>query len=145
MGQRPSDVLLPRLDKVRERGVGRWSAICPAHEDRSPSLSVREVEDGRLLVYCFAGCEAGDVLAAVGLEMADLFPERPREHTQGRLPPRERFEARDLLAVASGECSMVALIALGLEQGGYPLAPWARKALLDAESRLAEIARMANA
>jgi len=67
--------LLDRLHGVRSTGPGRWIARCPAHEDRSPSLSVRET-DGRTLIHCFGGCSAGDVLAAVGLRMTDLF-ERP--------------------------------------------------------------------
>lgn len=67
--------LLDRLHGVRSTGPGRWVARCPSHDDRSPSLSVRAI-DGRTLVHCFGGCSPGDVLAAVGLRMADLF-ERP--------------------------------------------------------------------
>lgn len=48
---------------------------CPAHEDRSPSLSVDEGE-GRALVKCFAGCSAEAVAGALGLAMADLFDDR---------------------------------------------------------------------
>lgn len=67
--------LLARLDGLRPAGAGRWRAKCPAHDDRSPSLSVRE--DGeRVLIHCFAGCDADDVLAAVGLKWADLYPDR---------------------------------------------------------------------
>jgi hypothetical protein len=52
----------------------KFTARCPAHEDRSPSLSVAEGADGRALVYCFSGCETRDIIAAVGLAWADLFP-----------------------------------------------------------------------
>jgi hypothetical protein len=62
-------------DALREHGCrggdGIWA--CPAHEDRSPSLSVREGDDGRVLVHCFAGCATHDVIAAVGLRWTDLF------------------------------------------------------------------------
>lgn len=44
-------VLLSRLDGVKEAGPGKWIARCCAHEDRKPSLSIREVED-RVLVHC---------------------------------------------------------------------------------------------
>ena len=49
---------------------GRWSGRsgscpCPAHDDRSPSLSVSETRDGRVLVHCFAGCSQADVIAAL--------------------------------------------------------------------------------
>src|SRR5829696_7869717 len=58
---RPVDLLLDRLEGVRQRGEG-YQALCPAHEDREPSLSVGEGEDGRVLVKCFAGCETEDVI-----------------------------------------------------------------------------------
>ncbi|MFO0449934.1 MAG: CHC2 zinc finger domain-containing protein [Pseudomonadota bacterium] len=72
-----SDVglLLSKLRKVRKTGQGRWMACCPAHEDRSPSLAVRD-DAGKILIKCFAGCSTGDVVAAVGMELADLMPER---------------------------------------------------------------------
>ena len=68
--------LLDRLDAVRQRGTGRWSAKCPAHADQTPSLSIREVDDGRILIYCFAGCDVHAITAALGIELSDLFPER---------------------------------------------------------------------
>ena len=61
-----------RLDGVTKNGHG-WKARCPAHDDRSPSLSVSEGRDGRVLLKCFAGCSAEDVLAALGLKMSDLY------------------------------------------------------------------------
>ena len=71
------DVVLDRLERVRRSGGG-WVARCPAHEDRSPSLSVREGADGRVLVYCHAGCRTEDVVAAIGLSMRDLFADSGR-------------------------------------------------------------------
>ena len=50
-------------------------ACCPAHEDKSPSLAIKENHDGRILVKCFAGCGAADVVHAVGLTLSDLFPD----------------------------------------------------------------------
>ena len=69
--------LLDRLEKVRKTGPGRWIACCPAHDDHSPSLALRELDDGRVLVHCFAGCSAHEIVSAVGLDLSDLFP--PRE------------------------------------------------------------------
>lgn len=71
---RPGEIILQRLDKVKRYGKG-WVACCPAHEDRDPSLSIKEAEDGKVLLHCFAGCETKDVLAAIGLDLRDLFPE----------------------------------------------------------------------
>ena len=74
---RPLHVLLDRLDNVIDRGGGQYSAVCPGHEDRSPSLSIRETDD-RVLLHCFAGCSPSEVTAALGLSLADLF-DKPLE------------------------------------------------------------------
>jgi len=62
-----------RLDAKRS-GKG-WVSLCPAHEDRTPSLSIDEGADGRVLLKCHAGCNTDDVLAALGITRRDLFPE----------------------------------------------------------------------
>lgn len=67
--------VLCRLNGVKQVGPSQWSALCPSHPDRSPSLRVGEGDDGRALVKCEAGCETPAVLLAVDLGMADLFPE----------------------------------------------------------------------
>lgn len=56
-------------------------ARCPAHDDRSPSLSVSEGIDGRVLLWCFAGCATEDVIKSLGLTWTDLFP---KGHRSGR-------------------------------------------------------------
>lgn len=88
--QRPIDILLPRLEGVRGRGP-QYSARCPAHDDKAPSLRINEADDGTLLLHCMVGCSAVDVLAAVGLTLGDLFvkgklghfiPGRKRRHRE---------------------------------------------------------------
>jgi hypothetical protein len=102
--------LLDRLERVKQTAPGRWIARCPAHQDKSPSLSIRELEDGRTLINCFAGCGAIDVLDSLGLEWGALFPDDRRE-----LPPRSsRIPARDLLEIISEETSVVAVVAADL-------------------------------
>lgn len=75
-----SEKLLSRLEFVKQTGDQKWIARCPAHDDKSPSLSVAETGDGRVLVNCHAGCGALDVLSSVGLEFTDLFPDRLENH-----------------------------------------------------------------
>jgi hypothetical protein len=104
--------LLDRLDRVKQTGPGRWLARCPAHEDRAPSLSIRELDDGRILLNDFGGCGTDDVLAALGLHMADLFPKRLAGHHSRA--SSSRIPARDLLEVISEETSVVAIIAADL-------------------------------
>ena len=60
----------------RPSGPG-WKARCPAHDDRTPSLSIAAGKDGRVLLRCWAGCETLAVLGALGLSWADLFERRP--------------------------------------------------------------------
>ena len=61
-----------RLRKV-SRTEGGWKALCPAHDDNHPSLSVTEGDNGRVLLYCHAGCSTESVLRAIGLSFRDLF------------------------------------------------------------------------
>src|SRR5690242_8949273 len=68
------DDILGRLKAVKRSRSG-WTARCPAHEDRRPSLSVREGDEGRILLHCFAGCTVEAIVAALGLELSDLFPD----------------------------------------------------------------------
>lgn len=58
--------------EVTGGGEGQWRAHCPAHDDQSPSLSVAQGDDGCCLIRCHAGCETEEVVAAIGLTMADL-------------------------------------------------------------------------
>jgi len=71
--------VLACLAGVRHNGRG-WIACCPAHADRRPSLSIRE-DNGRILLYCFAGCPVDAVCTALGLDMKDLFAE-PKAATE---------------------------------------------------------------
>jgi hypothetical protein len=72
----PITALVARLECVRKSGRG-WTARCPAHEDLTASLSITSGDDGRVLIHCFAGCRAADVVAASGMELRDLFVRRP--------------------------------------------------------------------
>jgi hypothetical protein len=75
-----SDPLQATYDALERHGAGpagpvhKFTARCPVHDDRSPSLSVREGADGRALIWCHAGCATEAVIAALGLQWADLHP-----------------------------------------------------------------------
>jgi hypothetical protein len=108
--------LLDRLDKVKATGLGRWLARCPAHEDRGPSLSIRELDDGRVLLHDFGGCGTDDVLGALGLTMSDLFPKPLTGNGPARSYPatHSRISARDLLEILAEEVTVVAIVAADL-------------------------------
>jgi hypothetical protein len=99
--------LISRLKKVRATGKGTWTACCPAHNDNSPSLAVRETEDGRVLIHCFGGCDVESILDSVGLTFDDLFPET-HEHRKSESRP---FPASDVLRLIAKEALIVAATA----------------------------------
>ena len=80
---------LDRLDGVAG-GNNQYSARCPAHDDRTASLSVSTGQDGKILLHCHAGCTTPDILTAIGLEPKDLFP--PKELARGRGKRKQEAE-----------------------------------------------------
>jgi hypothetical protein len=85
---RPVEKVLDRLAGVRQLN-GSWKALCPAHDDREPSLSISEGDDGRALLKCFAGCNNPEVVAALDLDLSDLFVQPNRHRKKSVLtPPR---------------------------------------------------------
>jgi hypothetical protein len=135
-----ADTLLSRLDGVRKRGTSAWTAKCPAHADRSPSLSVKELDDGRTLIHCFGGCSVDQVLGAVGLEIDALFPPRPAQPGAGAKRERKPFNAQELLDLAAFEASIVVLITADIAAGKDA----DRARLLEAAARLQHVAEVAR-
>lgn len=127
------DNLLSRLDKVRRTGPGTYLARCSAHEDRGPSLSIRERDDGVILLHCFAGCAVPDILAAVGLDIGALFPERAVDHRVG--PGRRPFPAADVLRAVGFEALVVSSSAVTI-LNGQPFSAADRERLILAASRI---------
>lgn len=72
------DLVLGKLDGVRSRS-GYWMAQCPAHEDREASLSVKRGTEQPVLLHCFAECHRDDILAAIGLTLADVSKSREQD------------------------------------------------------------------
>lgn len=80
--------LLEHFDGVKRVGDG-WSARCPAHDDRSPSLSIGRGDDVPWIFKCHAhDCALDDILAGAGLAHADVMPPRRDE-------PKRREVAHD--------------------------------------------------
>lgn len=66
------DALLSKLTGVKTEG-DHWKALCPAHNDRNPSLGIALGRDSRVLLTCYAGCGIDSILDAIGLSVTDLF------------------------------------------------------------------------
>jgi len=92
-------VLVERLDFCRETSPGKWKARCPAHDDHSPSLSIKDLDGGRVLIHCHAGCSPESVVSSVGLHMGDLCPDDPTKHYSPITRKRER-DITDVLVIA---------------------------------------------
>ena len=122
--------LLSRLDKVRQSGPDSWMACCPAHEDKSASLSIRHADD-KTLIHCFAGCSVQEVVDAIGLEISDLFP--PSE-SFGK-PERRPFPAMDALRGIAFEALVVSAAASAL-LAGHPFTQVNRERLSMAAVRI---------
>jgi hypothetical protein len=80
------ELILSRLPKYAASGKNRYIAPCPAHDDRSPSLSITEAADGRVLIHCFAGCPALDVVESIGIGLADLYPPESPDYNINQRP-----------------------------------------------------------
>ena len=114
----PIDAVLHRLEKVKSTGPGKWVARCPAHDDKRPSLSIREAEDGKVLLKCWTGCGAADIVAALGLSLADLFPgDRRSLSHHGTGPLRKPFDYRDALQGIAHEATVARLIVAAVNRG----------------------------
>jgi hypothetical protein len=141
----PVENLISRLDKVKGRN-GSWTARCPAHADKGPSLAVREGEDGRVLLHCFAGCETASVLGAIGMDMTDLFPpdEKRREYpVTGKPSMKPAFFASDLMRIIHLEALVVQIVAFDIANGKTPNQE-TRERMLTAYQRIDEATRYAN-
>ena len=132
---KPIENLISRLEKVKGRN-GSWTARCPAHADKGPSLAVRENEDGRILLHCFAGCETANVLGALD--------EKRREYpVTGKPAMKPAFFASDLMRIIHLEALVVQIVAFDIAKGKTPNEE-TRGRMLTAYQRIDEAVRYAN-
>jgi len=96
-------------------------ACCPAHDDKTPSLSVSEAAGGHVLVYCFAGCEPSEILSSVGMQMSDLMPDRDAHYFDDQPPAPPVRETRSEANLA--HIQIRHLTAEAMIDGGQKLTP----------------------
>ena len=107
------DDLLARFEGVKPR-ADSYVARCPAHEDDTPSLALRETPDGRTLLHCFAGCDVTDILASVDARVSDLFPDSERHSTRGLRRP---YPAAAVLTALAHEVTIISIAAAQMADG----------------------------
>lgn len=126
-----AELLISKLDKVKQTGPARWIACCPARDDKHPSMTIRELDDGRVLIHDFGGSTVNEILDAIGLDISDLFP--PRQ-TYGK-PERRPFPAADVLRAIGYEALVVCAAAVTM-MSGEPFTQVDRDRLILAASRI---------
>lgn len=97
---------LDLLDHPRRSGRN-WVARCPAHADRSPSLSISEGTDGRILLRCWSGCTADEITAALGLSFRDLFPDEKPDPNKLRTARRQEEKSKRLRSAQMAEAALL--------------------------------------
>lgn len=108
----PIDTLLSRLDGVKRSRKNSWMSRCPAHNGDGKSLAVTHADDGRILIHCFAHqCDVGDILAAVGMSVGDLFPEPLNRDHQPMRAIRHGVTGVDIVRALRSEAHVLAVIA----------------------------------
>ncbi len=139
----PIELVLQRLEKVRRRQPGQWSARCPAHGDRTPSLSVREAPSGAVLMNCFAGCSIESIADSLDLQLMDLFPPRERG---GREPQRiaRVLTAQQALEILDAEITFAAVATSNMARG-LTLTESDHQRLISCAARIGAIAREVKA
>lgn len=139
-----AELLLSRLKGVRSRGPSAWIARCPAHKDRTPSLSITEHGDGRVLLHDFGGCEVASILEAVGLTFQALMPQQPiAHHVGGQHAGAHVHAAADALKVIAHEAFVVVIAARDMRAGAL-LTPDECERLFEAELRIRSAAHIAT-
>lgn len=84
------------LSVLEEHGCRKGREFCcPSHADRHPSLSISEGDDGRVLVKCHAGCEPKEIVAALGLNLSDLFEANGKSAEQRSFKIIDQYEYTD--------------------------------------------------
>lgn len=132
----PVQLILSRLEGVRQRQRGQWSSRCPAHPDNSPSLSIRERDDGAALLHCFAGCSVAEIAAALGVTLQELFPADGSYKATNRAARNPKLlTAAQALELLSDEALLLVVVA-GVLARGENLGEIDRQRLITAAGRI---------
>lgn len=117
--------VLSRLKGVRQSG-SKAMAQCPAHDDGSSSLSIKHLDNGKVLIHCFAGCDPESVLSAASLSWSDIYPDDGYKPTMNKATREEIHSARMLME----------LVPIWHEQGNFNPTESDREAIYKAQAIL---------
>jgi hypothetical protein len=114
-----AELIVSRLDRVRQVAPDRWRADCPAGHKSTGALSIIDAGEGRIKIHCFAGCDAPDILAIIGLSLSDLYPTPPKNHDgkTKQTKPGHWHMANVALRILRHEVLLVVVAAENVRQG----------------------------
>jgi hypothetical protein len=129
---------LSRLEKVRQTAPGEWVARCPGHLDKTPSLAVKEADDGRILVKCFAGCSFNEICDGAGVKPEEMFPDT--NHATFDALERLAFNPRTMLHAMQFNAMVLSIIASDMA-AGEPITPEDKETAFRISEELEEVVR----
>jgi len=117
--------VLSSLSDVKQSG-DKAMAKCPAHDDGSSSLSIKHLDNGKVLIHCFAGCTGEEILSAAGLSWSDIYPEDGYKPLASKVTLEEIKSAQFLME----------LVPIWHAQGNFNPTPSDREAIYNAQATL---------
>ena len=85
--------ILSLLKGVKRAGENKYTACCPAHDDKHPSLSVYLSKDGkRIMFHCFVGCTEDEILKCLGLKKTDLYLSKYKSEKINKPKPIRQYQ-----------------------------------------------------
>ena len=88
---------IARTLRARRIAPGKYMCRCVAHPDKTASLSITDMGNGRTRLHCFSGCSQKAVLEAMGLQWADLTTDKPLDRDAMKAIEAERQRAADAI------------------------------------------------
>lgn len=110
--------VLVKLNGVKRKLPGRYVALCPVHNEKTPSLAITDAGDGKVLLHCF-GCGAGaiEIINALGIDASEIFPQRDRFDCSPSEQLKPAFTSQQLLTAIYYEAIVVMTIVSDILNG----------------------------
>lgn len=103
--------VLDKLKQCKEVRRDEWRALCPAHDDHTPSLAIKD-NNGVLLLKCWAGCSIDAICSALSIEKTALF-----DSDLADTPDRPRLNLREVYTGLSHEFLILSLFFSDMAKG----------------------------
>lgn len=113
--------LLSRLDGVKRTGPNRWIAKSPTRNERTASLSIKQTDDGRVLLHDFGGSDAAEILAALGISWIQLIPPNLRRDRNAHTPAERQGHDAQAALNAIHQAATITRICANRMADGHPL------------------------